>query len=540
MHFDTQNNINKRYLYKKTLFWQKIMLILLGLFLTMLILEMGLRISGFIMISLQERRNLQSIKENGKFRIMCLGESTTQNQYPAYLEEILNKRNIGVKFSVLDKGRAGLKTAEILAQLEANLDAYQPDMIVTMMGVNDGRGNHLPYEAESSLTTTLIFKSLKVYKLIRLIWLHMITKLKETGFFIQIRNNQFTERARQSILEDKSGKAHNKQDLFFAPEQSFKKAIALNPKNVFIYYIELGRFYKEQGKFAESEEMLKKAIALNPKNDSAYVELGILYRDQWKNFKSIQAFKKAIELNYRNYYAYEILGWLYREEKAYADSEQAFKKAIEIYPGSNAAYVGLGRLYREQGKYADSEQAYKTAIELNPKNDCIYEGLGRLYREQGKYADLEQVFKKAIELNPECDLVCAGLAVMYYETGKNKLYKVYAEKVDKLRDKYYNPATINNYLRLKEILDRRKVKLVCAQYPMRNIAQLKKIFGENTQGNIIFVDNERIFKEAVRKEGYNEYFVDMFSGDFGHCTEKGNRLLAENIANVILKEIFGK
>jgi hypothetical protein len=36
------------------------------------------------------------------------------------------------------------------------------------------------------------------------------------------------------------------------------------------------------------------------------------------------------------------------------------------------------------------------------------------------------------------------------------------------------------------------------------------------------------------------YFVDMSGGDFGHCAPKGNRLLAENIANVILKEVFHK
>ena len=73
---------------------------------------------------------------------------------------------------------------------------------------------------------------------------------------------------------------------------------------------------------------------------------------------------------------------------------------------------------------------------------------------------------------------------------------------------------------------------------MRSIQPLKKIFKEDE--DVVFVDNERIFKDAVRKEGYNEYFRDMFGGDFGHCTQKGNRLLAGNIANVIFKEVFGK
>ena len=70
---------------------------------------------------------------------------------------------------------------------------------------------------------------------------------------------------------------------------------------------------------------------------------------------------------------------------------------------------------------------------------------------------------------------------------------------------------------------------------MRNIEPLKRIFNEKK--DLIFVDNERLFKEAVEKEDYNEYFNDIFAGDFGHCTPKGNRLLAENIANEILKEM---
>ncbi|MFA4993548.1 MAG: hypothetical protein WC571_06240, partial [Candidatus Omnitrophota bacterium] len=99
-------------------------------------------------------------------------------------------------------------------------------------------------------------------------------------------------------------------------------------------------------------------------------------------------------------------------------------------------------------------------------------------------------------------------------------------------------VTVDNYRKLKQVLDKRKIKFVCVQYPMRSIQPLKKIF----QGDedIVFVDNERIFKDVVRKEGYSAYFIDMFGGDFGHCTPEGNRLLAENIANAIIKEVFHK
>jgi len=58
--------------------------------------------------------------------------------------------------------------------------------------------------------------------------------------------------------------------------------------------------------------------------------------------------------------------------------------------------------------------------------------------------------------------------------------------------------------------------------------------------NIIFVDNEKIFLDALKETSYRDIFRDRFGGDFGHCTIKGNRLLATNVANVILKECFDK
>jgi len=87
-------------------------------------------------------------------------------------------------------------------------------------------------------------------------------------------------------------------------------------------------------------------------------------------------------------------------------------------------------------------------------------------------------------------------------------------------------------------LDVRGVKLVCVQYPLRNIESLKAIF--NDKEGMIFVDNRTIFEEALKNGKYEDYFIDKFADVFGHCTKKGNKLLAENIANTIIKEYFNK
>ncbi|MBU1912302.1 MAG: tetratricopeptide repeat protein [Candidatus Omnitrophica bacterium] len=490
--------------------YKKITLILFGLFLTIIILEIGLRIAGFTILSIQEYRNQQSIRQKGAYCIMCLGESTTQDQYSPYLEEILNQHNIGIKFSVIDKGLGGTRTVAILSQLEPNLDKYQPDTVITMMGINDA-GRHLSYETNHASKIVFILKYLKVYKLTRLLWLHIVTKSEEIKSFIQIGDNKTPKSKRfgQDISKNKFKRGDKKQDSFIR-KQAFKKAIEINYRDSGAY-AKLGLLYRDLGRFAESEQAYKKAIEIYPKDSEAYLGLGQLCRDLGRFAESEQAFKKAIEINYRDSGAYTELGLLYRDLGRFAESEQAYKKAIEIYPNDSNKYVGLGYLYRELGRFAESEQAYKKAIEINPDDDRLVN-----------------------------DSAYEGLATLYSEIGNNELSEICAKKANNIRSKNQNPATVNNYRAIKKILDKRKIKLICVQYPMRNIEPLKKIFKEEAEGSIVFVDNEKIFKDAVRKEGYKEYFKDMFAGDFGHCTAKGNMLLAENIANAILKEIFGK
>ena len=486
-----------RFLQPKIPFGQRIILVLFGIFLFFLLLESCLRLGGFILLSIQEHRNLQSIKQKGVYRILCLGESTTQDQYPKFLEQALNQSNIGVHFSVIDKGRGSTTTRAILSQVESYLAEYHPDMVVAMMGIND-LGGFIPYEVATTSKTVFLFKSLRIYKLIRLIRLHLLAKAKEAGLYHPNDNRRSFEKDQTYLsgirLEESSAG-------FFSTEDAFKKAIELNPRNDSAY-TELGRPYLEQGKYPQAEEAFKKAIEFNPRNDNAYTELGRLYHLQDR----------------------------------FPQAEEAFKKAIELNPRNDSAYFELGWFYHTQHKFLQAEDALKKAIELNPRNDSVYTELGRLYHLQDRFPQAEDAFKKAIELNPRNDNAMGAISVLYGELGKPELAKEYAKRAKMLRLEYYPPGTVNNYRKLKEILDQGGIRSVCVQYPMRNVEPLKKIF-EKDQG-IIFVDNESVFKQALQKASYKEYFVDIFAGDFGHCTEKGNRLLAQNIANAILKEVF--
>ncbi len=474
---------------------KKAALIISGIFLFLILLEISLRLGGWILLSVQEQRNRQSIRQKGAYRILCLGESTTQGEYPPFLERALNQHNLGIRFSVIDKGRSGTRSPAILSQVESYLNEYRPDMVVAMMGINDS-GEYVPLERSAVSKGMLLIRSLRTYKLIRILWFRILAKAEEAGICRAGEDRQVA-----------IGVPAGVKDGFTVPafsENALKQIIASNPANDNAY-VDLGWFYKVQDKYSLAEECLKKAIALNPNNDKAYVYLGHFYRNQGK----------------------------------YPQAEECLRKAVALTPKNDIAYVELGWLYKIQGKCFQAEESFKKAIELNPKNDNTYVELGRLYRNQGKYAQAEESFKKAIGLNPKNDRTYGIIAGLYKESGKLSLAKEYTEKAGRLRLEYCMPVTVNSYRKLKEILDRRRIKFVCVQYPMRSLDVLRNMFGNDAEG-IIFVDNENTFKEALKRANREEYFVDMFAGDFGHCTEKGNKLLAQQIADVISRGVFNK
>jgi Flp pilus assembly protein TadD/lysophospholipase L1-like esterase len=481
------------------------------------VLEVALRFSGFVVVSLQEHRNMLSLKKKGAFRILCLGESTTRNQYPRFLEEALNQGHPGISFSVIDQGLAGATTASILNRLESNLNSYLPELVVVMMGAND-YGKHMPYEVSIfSPRALILLGSLRTYKLASLLWLRLVTRSRQLG----------AESTKGHLLGEVSSQ-----------EEDFRRCIEGNPKNTACYE-GLGKAYAVQGEFSQAERVLTACIERNPGDTACYAGLGEVYGEQKKFSQAEEILKKGIALKPQDTACYIVLGAVYKRQRNFPQAEQVLTRAVALNPHDSKCYAKLGSVCGEQGHLPQAEEIFTKCIELNPGDSPCYAGLGGVYSRQGKLAKAEELFKKAMTLSPENDIIYGKLAVIYEAKKQEELAEAYYRKANASREKEYNPDTVHNYRRLKEILDTRRITLVCVQYPMRGISSLKKIFAGGSRG-IIFVDNERIFKDAVKKEGYEAYFIDTFGGDFGHCTEKGNRLLAENIADTILREIFGK
>lgn len=425
---------------------QKLLLLLFGFLVSLSILEVGMRICGGLLMRRQAYAILKHSGDAADLTILCLGESTTaygdESSYPSQLENILNGQNLPHKIRVVNMGIPGATTTDIVGHIAENIVMYKPDIVVTMMGINDEYLGDIPYENTPQFKLVKFFMSFRVIKLAKLVYTRIVNFMRSDKPYMILGNIYY----RLSFI--------HLHMLYFRSAAMYNKALERNPVNF--------------GAFGRLEKLHKLLYGSDPPVTKA------------------------------NRFYYIVAGRSYRDQGMYADAVAVFEKVAALDPQDSWAYFELGGCYRYLKEYGKSEAAYKKGIALDPLNHWLYRGLAQCYLAQGKSRLAEECYKKS-------------------------------EEISMAR---YVPLTETNYNILKDIVFKRGIKLVCVQYPVRSIQPLKQLLGGDKR--IVFVDNEAVFKNALRTSKYNELFSDSFGGDFGHCTAAGNRILAENVADAIV------
>ena len=162
----------------------KLALVGLGLVLALFLLEMGLRFGGWWWEYAQSQRNAiapRSAASEEDFVILFLGESTTAfggaKSYPRLVKELLGGRMSGRAVRVVNAGKPGISTDDILDQANHLLAENPPDLVVSMMGINDPL---VPARKARSAITN-VFEDLRVVKLARLLSAHLKSRGSATG-----------------------------------------------------------------------------------------------------------------------------------------------------------------------------------------------------------------------------------------------------------------------------------------------------------------------------------------------------------------------
>jgi len=462
-----------------------------------------------------------NFSKTDEFVILALGESTTAPVYdfnmqdfswPAYLEKLLNKENIDKKIKVINEGINSISSDRILNDLKKNIEKYDPDLVISMMGVNDYFGE-IAYEAAADIEADSLLSKSRTYKLIKF----LIVNIKD--------NNQ----------------SKVKEELDCDSEESCLYLASIQREN----------------DFAETKlaiKFLNKVLEYNPNNVDAMISLGekqmysYNYNDNEDVIKAMEWFKKALELDPKNPVAYNFLiqslmnntsleeEWLKRIEK----DMNKIQKNIEEYEIKDvnlfltlATYETCPQDFCYETKQSGNEKRIhylNKALATDPQNPDVFFELARYFAQYGDINEAEKFYLQVLQTDVENEIYTTTLielANLYLKTDRQTLAEETFKKAIDIGGIY-----VKNYQKLYEILQSNNIKLIAVGYPMRSTQPLELMFSDS---EVLVVSNELNFKKAVEKEGYDQIFVDRFAGDFGHCSEKGNLLLAENIKSVILE-----
>jgi lysophospholipase L1-like esterase len=464
-----------------------------GLLLTLLLLEIGLRIFGYYYEKTHEK--IFERHEGTEYVILCIGDSFTAGMgapdgrgYPAQLETVCLEKT-GRSIQVANRGMVSANTSMIMEQLPENLKEVKPDMIICMMGgANDwnywGEKNldKVEFEEQSNSALADFFYSLRVYKLVKLI-------------SYKLSNKQDYSILQEEHLKEREKKIEQLTAKIEADRQKGKPGLEDINK--------LGGFLSKQGKQWEAAEWYRLGIQYYPGEGNLYINLNNEYSLLGEYEKGINWLRRGLERTGDPYFFHLI----YLHYMKYGEYDKALHwlfTGLKNAPTYSPFYRDLiiCSQLKTEPKWADSVQYY---IEQYP--DAAQEGL------------------KILRQDP-------------YLMNFGHMISPHSEK-DIQKQKSFKRAWIrSDYMELIRICQANDIKLVLMTYPPFPSATYEELYRPVNElireiareNKILLVDNDKRFESLgdKKKEYYHSPGVD------DHPTEKGYGLMASYICNAIV------
>ncbi|MCR4662418.1 MAG: hypothetical protein K5622_00840, partial [Endomicrobiaceae bacterium] len=225
--------------------------------------------------------------------------------------------------------------------------------------------------------------------------------------------------------------------------------------------------------------------------------------------------------------------WVFSDNKKEREiaAEMALHAILNNFYDKNAYYFYLFS-HLISTNQTEQFETVKSLL-LNEKefipNVDIYNLIRKYLTDSEKQKLLDKIL--AVEKNN-----CHVIAMQYLKEKNYQKAKEYFIKAEEERLLF---PDINMYtvykLIVKKLIDN-NIKVICMQYPVRNILPLQQqLKNEPYYNELTFISNEKIFKDTLMNKDYDELFYDQFAGDFGHCTNLGNTMIAKNIVNTLEK-----
>jgi TolB-like protein/Tfp pilus assembly protein PilF len=158
-----------------------------------------------------------------------------------------------------------------------------------------------------------------------------------------------------------------------AAQNALDKAFSLNGQLADAYASQ-GLLFSATNK-DQAEESFKKAIALNPNYAMAYLWYGSLILQSGDIGSAHQLFEQAFELDPKSPVAAYNVAWCYYQEGSEAKAMELFSQIIANDPYYPGAYNLAGNILMKRGRLDESIEMYQRALQVDAGNKGAVEGL---------------------------------------------------------------------------------------------------------------------------------------------------------------------
>ncbi len=457
----------------------------LGLFIGLLIIEIALRLIGWWHNKQHIEKQTQITAHTEKL-IICVGDSYTEGigatdgkDYPAQLERLVNSPT-DTPYTVLNLGRSGKNTAQILLELPAYVQKYKTRYLILMAG-SANYWNYWGYKKEKSFVD--VFRTTQFLKLI---YLNIICEKQKDLFnpqeYISRRNRTLelkTDSSSISILMIKNWETTKTNEVSKYIDSCYNADLFTEDDiiNLMIY----ARLSDNEALFNTS---IKNHKPQTERTKFYFFLSGIKNSHIPETISGFSAYQQSV------YYFIEAI-------KNQKFDENTLKKCMSLNPYLEDTYLpyysmGFKDIYLpsdyKQKRFSlfDSINYYKKLFGIDVETSTI------------NYSFIDETPNKNIKTTHIDDWV------------KNDIQKAISLcKVNNIIPVLMNyPLMYNNSI----------------FYTVNDV--LKNLASENT---CLFIDNEHLFDTITQNR--NDYFIAD-----GHCSNKGYGLIATEIFKLIKEQ----
>lgn len=457
---------------------------LLGLLTALLLLEAGL----WVLYTLRHARTGRYDPAAAR-KVLCIGDSfvygigaSPEMSFPSQLQRLL-----GPGYTVINAGRGGQNTTDVLKGLEDSIQRISPDTVIILCGgANQWNFRGAGDDPRAKSVLARMVKPLSGTRTARLVKLLSISVKGKAGRAEPERQDRDNERSghpeKVSWMRYPDFTRLSDDEVAQWVEH-FKKGVQDSPADANNHY-GLGMIHAARREYAEALACFGKAAGMAPEVADNYLEMGRVY-DEMSDFdKAMDCYRKAVGIDAGNSNAYMDIGHTCIHMKRYADALSAFRKVTELAPSESGRLYGVFTIISRDAALEETRrEAQRLLRELDPGGKMLPHTLMQSISGENDLPEerLREWIQEDIgEMVRICGERCARVIVLGYPAG--------FENIDGI---------------LREAAERRSVP---------------------------FVDNAVLFGDLFRRgEGVEK---DYFAPD-GHCNAKGYGCMAKNIYNVM-------